>query len=215
MPNWCNTIYKFRGDRNELETLYNNIKDWTSRSLAENGFGNNWLGNIIHGAGLADRIDNPDKNLRLECRGRLIDFGPIETDNDNNSYINAQTETAYFPMAKMWNAVTEKLGLKTINFTFMAEEPGDELYWIYDPNNYNDFDDSKVYIDACGNEETDDIYGYYDKSTAISRLNEFFETNYENLNDFIPLCAKYEEDHDDEGAIFQIHEFEIDNVLQD
>jgi len=213
MPNWCSTTYRFRGSREELDLLSKKIVEWTSSSTMKTDFGDPWLGNIVIGAGFKDRIDNADPSQNIRCRGTLTDISDISCDNNGGFSFDLWTETAWVPMAKMWELVIETLKLKTVGFTFVAEESGCEVYWIYDPHNYGDFKDEKVYIDSYGNNKAEEIGGYYTEETAIETLNKFFKTSFNKLDDFYPLCEEYEEENED--SFIGIHEFEIDNVLQD
>lgn len=212
MPNWCSTTFRFRGDRNELETLRNNILEWTSKEYETSGFHEMWLGNILHGAGLGDRIDNSDPNLLLRCRGSITDIGEIY--DFNGFYFHIWTETAWVPMAKMWQAVINKLELKTVGFTFIAEESGCEIYWICDPNGYGDFEDYEVYIDAWDVPDQDDLCEIHTKADAIRGLQKFFKTNVCSFSKLKEMCEDYTDEHDGNEGI-NIHEYEIDNVIQD
>ncbi len=213
MPNWCYTTYRFRGNKDELDVLHDKIVEWISSSTMKTDFGDPWLGNIVIGAGFKDRIDNPDQDLNIRCRGTLADISDLSCDNHGDYSFDLWTETAWAPMAKMWDLVIEALELKTVGFTFSAEEGGCEIFWIYDPHNYGDFKDEEVYIDASGDNKVEDICGYYTKKTAIEILNEFFGTSFEKLEDFETLCEEYESEHED--SFISIHEFEFDNELGD
>lgn len=216
MPNWCYTTYHFQGKENELKILHDKINEWTSKQFIETAFGDSWLGNILYGAGLQDCINNPDPARYLACRGQIVDI----TDRDGNILrysrkdFTVSTETAWVPMAKMWNAVIEKLGLKSVEFSFCAEESGCEIYWIYDPHNHKYFID-EVYIDAYGTEELDDMDRYCSEGEAIECLNKFFHTDLDNLSDFQTLCEDYNEKHEQDDCFISFHRFEIDNELQD
>lgn len=208
MPNWCTTTYHFRGSENELIYLSNKVREWTSKPLAPNGFGNSWLGNILHGAGLGDLIDNPEDEDTVNCRGSLI-----EVSEPDHGYFSVITETAWVPMAKMWYKVIEHLGLKSVGFAFAAEEPGCGIYWIYDPNGYGDFLNDEVYIDSYGNIELDSINDYYRKADAVEVLNDFFKTELGRIEDFIPLCERYNEEHEEDDYYINVHTFEVDNDI--
>ena len=216
MPNWCSTTYWFHGAKNELELLNNKIKEWTSASAMTTDFGDSWLGNIVIGAGYKDRIDNSDSSLCIRCRGTLTDIGDVDG-SDNKCSFDLWTETAWVPMGRMWQHVIKALGLKTVGFSFEAEEPGCELYWVYDPNNYGDFTDEDVYIDSFGDNEVDRLSGYYSREAAVRLLNSFFHTELEKLEDFYPLCDRYNETQDDfyDDWYVNIYEFEKIQTLRD
>ena len=209
MPNWCYTTFLFKGEESELNILHDKIVEWTSREYRETGFGSDWLGNILYGAGLKDRVDNQNPSKQLRCRGTLNDIDDVDC-----GVLFLSTETAWVPMAKMWNAIINQLGLKTVGFTFEAEEPGCDIYWIYDPNGYNYFKD-EVYIDAWGTDELENISGYYSEEQAVDVLNEFFGTQYRNISNFSSLCEAYNEEHEQDDCSIYVHLFERDNVLQD
>jgi hypothetical protein len=215
MPNWCSTTYRFRGDQNEIKLLRDKITEWTSAESTKSSEPK-WLGNILIGAGFKDRIDNADPAKDIRCRGSICDISDINHDgtrSDQTAYsFTVDTETAWCPMAKMWNCVIDALKLKTVGFTFIAEETGCQIYWIYDPNGYNDFTDENVKIDSYGSPETNSINGYYSENDAVDILNEFFKTTFSNINDFWPLCNKYNDEHD--CSRIYVHVFNVDNELQ-
>lgn len=206
MPNWCSTKYIFRGSSNEINYLHRKIVEWTSNSAVQSDFGNDWLGNILYGAGLGDKVENNE----LRCRGTLEELQDPEDD-----CLELWTETAWVPMAKMWYAVIEALKLKTVGFAFEAEECGCEIYWIYDPHGYGDFDYDQVYIDAYGSSDLDDISGYYTEEQAIRKLNAFLDTNYNELEDLVKECETFNEEHEEDDWFISVHRFEFDNELED
>lgn len=207
MPNWCSTKYIFRGSSNEINYLHRKITEWTSSSVVPTCFGNEWLGNILYGAGLGDRVDNG-----LRCRGTLTSLS--DPDYDDANFV-LWTETAWVPMARMWNAVIEELKLKTVGFAFEAEECECEIYWIYDPHGYGDFDYDQVYIDAYGSSDLDNISGYYTEEQAIKVLNNFLHTNYNKLDSLIKECETFNEEHEEDDWFISVHRFEYNNELQD
>ena len=212
MPNWCSTAFVFHGSKEEVELLNAKINEWTSKSFIKTGFGDPWLGNVLIGAGLKDRIDNFDQNLALRCRGSITDISDVEQAGDNYSF-RIDTETAWVPMAKMWEAVINVLNLSTVWFTFCAEECGCEIYWIYDPRNYGDFAVDQVHIDSYGNDELEELDGYYTTDDAIKKLNKLFGTDIDNIDGFQRLCEEYEDDHED--CFIGVHVFERDDEMQD
>lgn len=209
MSNPCFTNYVFHGEKMELEKLKNSILGWIAPSPGKNHWENSHLANILRGAGLGNGIDNPNPKLKIPCRGTIEEVQEI-CDNGKDCTFSVSTETAWEPMAKMWNEVISALKLN-IGFSFSAEEPGNEIFWIYDPNKYNDFSRQEVYIDAAGDLKTEALYGYYTEEEAIKALNSFFNTDYSRLEDFSDLAEKYEDEN--EGSIIEIHRFTFDNEL--
>lgn len=150
MPNWCFTNMTFHGNKKEIEDFHAKIEEWTSKELLKNGFGNDWLGNILIGAGLGDRIDAADSDIPIRCRGDIIYFGEVEIVSDEAATFDLEQETAWAPMCALWTEVINKLGYESIGYSYIAEEPGMEIYEICDP--YGDFPD-RYYIDIYLEEE--------------------------------------------------------------
>lgn len=140
MPNWCWTNIIFHGHKNELQDLRSHIEKWTSENLELNGFGTNWLGNIVYGAGLGDRIDNGQNN-RIRCRGSLVYMSEVLVYTDEDSELMIRTETAWTPMVRMWDEIFNIMGYKTIGFSFQSEEESMSEFLVYDP--YGDFEDNR------------------------------------------------------------------------
>lgn len=135
MPNWCFTSIIFHGGKEEIEKLHSNIKEWTKENLMDNGFGPSWLGNILCGAGLGDRINSAESRIR--CRGSLVHLDNIYEDDDNFAF-SIQTETTWAPMVNMWDEIFKVMGYKSINYSFVSEEEGMSEFFVYDP--YGDYE---------------------------------------------------------------------------
>lgn len=202
MPNWCFTQMIFHGAKEEIKDFHSKIEEWTSKNYQENGFGVNWLGNVLHGAGLGDRINSDVDSLR--CRGNITYLGEVETfKGSTEATFNLDTETAWCPMTLMWSEVIITLGYKTIGFSYCAEEPGFEIYDIYDP--YRDFDmkyrvDMYVGGQDFENKELMQIYDtqeYCDDDSLKEALQAFLKTDNTNLNSLIEAAENYKFESDD------------------
>lgn len=139
MPNWCyNYITINNEDKKELEKLNNLIEEWTSKDHVENGFGLNWLGNIVGNSGI-DTWDEEKHNFSsgTRCRGTLVEY------NLDEEELLITTETAWCPMIQMWIKILEKYS-PTSSLVFDAEEPGNEIYVTND-----DYYRGLYYIDSC------------------------------------------------------------------
>lgn len=158
MPNWCVNYITFHGEANEIKQFHKQIEEWTSENQLENGFGPTWLGNIVAGAGLGDRI-NSDTD-RIRCRG-WVDYGPDDIiSNECDSCFSVYTQTAWAPMISMWYEVIKHLGYKSIGLSYLAEEPNMWLYEKYDP--YGDHPE-KYYMDYI-------LYGEDEKNGTLKKL---------------------------------------------
>lgn len=187
MPNWCSTTFKFHGSEKDLEIFDKKITEWTSKSYTESDFGSEWLGNILYGAGLQDRIDNPDPEKYLACRGNIVGW------TSGGKVMDMWVESAWVPMAKMWVEVIKVLGLN-IDFSFSAEEPGCELYWNYDPG-YGDFDDLEVHI--CIDLADEGFEEYTTEEDALEMLNNLYNLNATDLDSAIAKCQDLIKSDDD------------------
>lgn len=213
MPNWCFTQMIFHGEKEEIKDFHSKIEEWTSKNYQENGFGVNWLGNVLHGAGLGHRIDSNADHLR--CRGDITFLGPVETFKDSTEAIfNLDTETAWCPMTLMWSEVISAMCYKSIGFSYSAEEPGCEIYEIYDP--YGDFSDEKYYVDIyvdnadTSNENLMRIDGwrcYGDDDHLRSVLQALLDTEEQDLKILIDQAQNYK--FKSEDTYLYIHEYDF------
>lgn len=105
MPNWCSTKFVFIGNAQDITDIYNKITEYTSSSIGKSDFENCWLGNVLIGFGLGDRINSEADRLR--CRGSITDIGEIDNRYDNFSF-EFWTDTAWCPMVRMWNEIIAK-----------------------------------------------------------------------------------------------------------
>lgn len=126
MPNWCFTkITINHWNYNELERFDKLLDEWMSKNYMDNGFGLEWLGNIVGNSGIGTITE--DGKATYKCRGSLT----YKELNDN--YLLIETETAWCPMLKMWIALVEKY-LPDADIIYSAEECGCGLYSTNDLN---------------------------------------------------------------------------------
>lgn len=125
MPNWCSTNISINcKNKEEAKILYAKIEEWTSYDYCENGFGHDWLGNIVGNSGIDSRKDGKDFSVR--CRGELT-FLDL-----NEEQVIIATETAWSPMLQMWKKICDKY-LTEYEIIYTAEECGCELFFTNDP----------------------------------------------------------------------------------
>lgn len=181
MPNWCNTNIYFSGSEKNITDLFTRIEEYTSKNFKDNGFGSNWLGNILCGFGLTDRIDATEN--RLHCRGSLEYVSNLDTEDEENASFYITTLTAWDPMIKMWQAIIEKHYGDCIEMHWIAEEPGTQLYLTDDKSRYGD----KYWVDFTLSEsDTGTIYF----GTAKAVVN-FINSNFKETK--LPDSTKFEE----------------------
>lgn len=145
MPNWCETYLRFHGNKKDIKTFYDMLNDWTNKTVIATDFGSYGLANIMVQAGfrgdiILDADDKPEKHIA--CRGNItciedMDFDEFD-DNDGNVSFYLITDTAWEPMVQMWREIIQKYNLESIDFGFIAEEPGNALYLVLDT--FNEFE---------------------------------------------------------------------------
>jgi hypothetical protein len=193
MPNWCLTRITINNENEkELEKFSNLLDEWVSKNYMKNGFGLNWLGNIVGNSGIGT-IDE-DGKATYRCRGTMT-YSELF---DNQLLID--TETAWCPMLKMWVALLEKY-LPDAELIYEAEECGMGIYSTNDPL-YKD----KYYIDCwdIDNIETDREATVQDVRETIQELLDTTETDVDKLIDML-------EDSEYADKI-SVHKWDFDDV---
>ena len=216
MPNWCFTKIIFHGDKKEITDFHDKIDKWSTEAFHPNGFGPNWLGNILYRVGLGDRVDARENGIR--CRGSIIYVDDVEV-NSEDATLFIEVETAWSPMLKMWVETIKTLDYKTIGFSYLAEEIGMELYEIYDP--YGDFPES-YYVDTYleGEDENNDklctlqdwIY-YSSEEDLVTNLQKVLETDEKELSVLIEKVENYP--FKDDSSYVSVHKYERISELED
>ena len=178
MPNWCDTVITINsGDEDRLKEFDKLLDKWTSKNYMENGFGLNWLGNVVGNSGIGTVDENSDSDLR--CRGSILSK---ELYGDRLTVI---TETAWNPMLKMWTKLLEKY-LPDAELTYTAEECGNGFY------STNDTHLDGLYVIDCW--DIDDIESDYKASEGVVKelLQKLLNTTETDINKLLVLLSKSE-----------------------
>ena len=200
MPNWCSTTFVFHGDGEELETLYKFIDHAIDQNRTDNSisdFGAAWLGNILLDLGINMENVSHGDDPHYRCRGWIEDVMLDEIEDDIYE-LRLYTETAWDVMDEMWELTIEKLGLKSIKFSFCAEEEGGEYFVKHNADGHNDFPE-KYRLNAYIEKEIDGktyqgelVEPYYNsESEVVDELNKFFGTEHSKLEDFDDLIDEF------------------------
>ena len=114
MPNICTTNYVFEGKNEELDALYQKMKELQEmeQPLVKNGLGPTWLGCLVKALG-----KNPDDVL---CRGIWIE---LERQDD---ILLVTFETAWTPCYEVTQLM--ETVYPSFRIYYKAEEPGCEVY---------------------------------------------------------------------------------------
>ena len=172
MPNWCLTkILITHNNENELKVFDKLLDQWTSRDYMKNGFGHNWLGNIVLGSGIGTVDTNSETDFR--CRG-TIDYKDLYKDE-----LTIETSTAWSPMLRMWVELVNKF-IPNADITYTAEEPGCGIHYTNDPDL-----EGKYILDSWD----DDIESDYEieEITLIKMLQRIIGTNETNIDELIKI----------------------------
>ena len=180
MPNWCYTNITIRHEsEKEIQNLEELINRWTNKNYMENGFGHNWLGNIVLGSGVGT-VDTC-KETDLSCRGSITDYHRT----GNELVIN--TETAWSPMMKMWVKILEKY-LPDAELLYNADECGMGINDTNDPDLVD-----KYILDYYGDENIESDWEA-DEDTVRKTLQKLLDTTETDVEKLIQMA--YEDDYD-------------------
>lgn len=118
MPNWCNTVYVIDGDAQEVNALYDLMKELEGRKKPsiENGFGITWLGCLVDALG--------EDWHEIHCRGCWE--GPELDDG----ILTFRTQTAWASCNEVFDLVCKKY--PSLSYYYQAEEPGIGDYYTND-----------------------------------------------------------------------------------
>ena len=145
--------------------------------VPKNDFKRRWLGNPLYLVGIDPTAKHAGGYGDLRCRGEIVAYDALDICDDEAQFF-LSTETAWVPMVKMWQEIIDKMGLKSVRFAFCADEPGCELFCIYDPDGTGWFDD--VIIDC--HREPEDEY-----SDDLKKLLDKLALN-DDCYEYVPLC---------------------------
>jgi len=114
MPNICTTNYVIEGKKEELDALYQKMKELQEmeQPLVENNLGPTWLGCLVKALG-----KNPEYVL---CRGIWIEL------ERQDGKLLMTFETAWTPCYEVTNLL--KMVYPSLRIFYKAEEPGCEVY---------------------------------------------------------------------------------------
>ena len=161
MPNWCKTNITFFSENEDQITKLNDAlcKLDAGESLLPNGFGNLWLGNILHYFGF--------KWQDISCRGSISLIGILSKDTDRGFHFEIEQEDAWDANTEVWEEILSKEEFSDVNYVYMAEEPGCNMYVNTDSSSL--FYDARYTVDVCLN-------GKFFNDKTCDYTQEYFST---------------------------------------
>lgn len=138
MANWCSTSYTFVGKKEELNKLFDIMKQLESmeQPFVKNGFGTNWLGCLVEKLG--------QKWDSIWCRG---EWSNLSYDDGKLLFC---TETAWSAANEVMDFICKKF--PSLKYYYYSEECGMGIYETNDDT--GQFYPEKYFVDLCNvNEE--------------------------------------------------------------
>lgn len=134
MPNWAQVDYVITGDDDQIDFLYQTMKNLQDmkESFVENGFGTSWLGNLVA------KLGGDPKNIY--CRG---EWTYLKREEDG---IVMSMEVAWGEPYEIRNFIEEKFPGIKIYFNSVT----DESWWTNDRNGLFFDDRFFLYTDELG-----------------------------------------------------------------
>lgn len=147
MPNWCFSSYAAEGPKDQIQKLYDmmtSLAAMPAPGLIENGFGSNWLGNLVMAMGV-----NPLEQNNFRCRGSFSNLDLC------NGVLTFDTETAWCEADDTRRLIEEKF--PGVHLYFIAEEFAME-YWVTNDLNGKYFPEKYYFV----TEDYEDDGNYYE-----------------------------------------------------
>ncbi len=191
MPNWCYTSYTFVGDEEELKELHGLMERLESmeKPLVENGFGTNWLGNIVESLGKSWE--------KVWCRGSwdnlLLSDGTLKF----------TTETAWSAADEVMSLICEKY--PSLGYYYYTEEPGMGIYQTND--DCGEYYPERYYIDLCTADGDYQQEYFANLDDAIAWIGKMMEQDFKTKDEVHAYFNKIQKDNTDAYCYF--NEIEI------
>ena len=131
MPNWCWSRMQVKANKTKINNFYLLLKEWTSKNYVANGFGTNWIGNIVGnskmGSWINDEFVSPDGEI-YQARGTLDDYYVVD------SSLIIYTTTAWSPKFKIFMDLFAKY-FENYELIYETTEEGCGFAYTNDPDN--------------------------------------------------------------------------------
>lgn len=184
MPNWCYTTYTVVGDEKEVEQLHGLMEKLENmkKSLVDNGFGPNWLGNLVHSLG--------GDWQKVYCRGTW-------------SNLDISGDTLYFDVESAWAEPDEVIDFlrskyPSLVFYYQADEPGTR-YFVTNDAEGSYYDDIYYFAEPMHNDEHFYRAGKEDK--FLEDVGAYIGKKLKSIDEVYDAVDQYNDDKDWEDYI--------------
>lgn len=169
MPNWCETTYKAVGTKEQVKQFYDlAMSSWNKTKEQNQG----WLGHFVTELG--------GEWEKVPCRGWMQDAPQLDERNDEDyAECTIYCETAWGELTEWRHFVEQHIDGLIIGY--LAIEPGCGVYL----SNMDEYI-GKVYVDSS-EYETD----FYTEVGAIEHLQEWYQKDYETIEDWVDFAREY------------------------
>lgn len=207
MPNWCSNSFAIYGDAFAVLRLKMILDDAVKeepqmfKSHASD-FGTGWHGNLLLAAGYSEKdvMERDD----LPCRGSILDVEYFE-DGPYGPYIRIQTETAWGPNPEMWDTLIADKFDGQLQYVYIAEECGCEIYTNTDEE--GEIFPDRYYVEVS--EDGDEFESEYftNQADAKAWLESWVGHEFESWDDLDAHIGEIAEEKFGEDCCCNIHEY--------
>lgn len=152
MANICETTYVFYGKISSVTKLYNFLVDIQGKCnkdgiAVKQQDGSELICHYPNFYLLQEALNIPEKDM-ARGRGDITYIEEFDVDDDG-AFFSLYMEEAWEPHPEIWENIIRRRFTEDIKIAYRAEEPGCELYYIFDPER-RFFDDKFVLTGYLG-----------------------------------------------------------------
>ena len=218
MANCCSSEYVFYGKKESVEKLYAFLTDIKAK-CDNDGIAivrHDGVRHICHYPNyyiLQEALNIPEKDM-VSGRGDIIEIEDLEKDEDPEAYFKVICNDSWAPCPEAWFNIIERRFSSDIKLSYKAEEPGCEVFSIYDPD--GKFFPEKYVIDGYLGEDSE--WEYFEseddcRKYAVKKIEGYCKERgiafKAKLYPTLDKLQKFIHDITDDGDyFFNIHKFE-------
>ena len=203
MPNWCSVEEIIVGPEEEVQNIHDKMIEWTKKSFIKTDFGDQWIGNIVIGAGF--------NYEELDCRGSVfdIDLAVMDDVDCKTAFFGFNSEVAWGAIPDTWHAILEKHA-PNCKYYYRAIETGMCEFYTNDKN--KDFFKEDYFISSCIADDDSlpdsiksieddfdliDGESYWEKDDLVNILQKILNTTETDIDKLIEHFEEIDLGHED------------------